>query len=236
MTKFDTLKLASAAVLALSLSSVGAKANLLVDGNFDSPLYGIPAAGVNFYENYGPVAGDPNYGGVKFDNSWGITGNVDLVANNPGWTPVSTPYSLDLNGNTNGNPQGAIAQTFTTIAGQKYSLSFYYSNNSFGSPQPATATVSVGGSPSFDIQHGGATPSAMDWVLYTGTFIASSTSTTLSFTETDANPCCNGGVALDNVSVAAVPEPATWGMMILGFFGIGFMAYRRKSPSAFRLV
>ncbi len=36
---------------------------------------------------------------------------------------------------------------------------------------------------------------------------------------------------------SAVPEPATWGMMILGFFGIGFMAYRRKSStSAFRLA
>ena len=32
-------------------------------------------------------------------------------------------------------------------------------------------------------------------------------------------------------NVAAVPEPATWGMMILGFMGVGFMAYRRKSNS-----
>jgi phospholipase/lecithinase/hemolysin len=29
-------------------------------------------------------------------------------------------------------------------------------------------------------------------------------------------------------SVTAVPEPATWAMMILGFFGVGFMAYRRR--------
>lgn len=28
--------------------------------------------------------------------------------------------------------------------------------------------------------------------------------------------------------VAAVPEPSTWAMLILGFAGIGFMAYRRK--------
>jgi hypothetical protein len=27
---------------------------------------------------------------------------------------------------------------------------------------------------------------------------------------------------------AAVPEPSTWAMLILGFCGIGFMAYRRK--------
>jgi hypothetical protein len=33
-------------------------------------------------------------------------------------------------------------------------------------------------------------------------------------------------------SVAAVPEPSTWAMMILGFAGIGFMAYRRKSKPA----
>jgi probable HAF family extracellular repeat protein len=29
----------------------------------------------------------------------------------------------------------------------------------------------------------------------------------------------------------AVPEPSTWAMMILGFFGIGFMAYRRRSAA-----
>jgi hypothetical protein len=29
--------------------------------------------------------------------------------------------------------------------------------------------------------------------------------------------------------VSAVPEPSTWAMMILGFGGVGFMAYRRKS-------
>ena len=30
----------------------------------------------------------------------------------------------------------------------------------------------------------------------------------------------------------AVPEPSTWAMLILGFVGIGFMAYRRKSKPA----
>jgi PEP-CTERM motif len=32
--------------------------------------------------------------------------------------------------------------------------------------------------------------------------------------------------------VGSVPEPSTWAMMILGFAGIGFMAYRRKSKPA----
>jgi hypothetical protein len=44
---------------------------------------------------------------------------------------------------------------------------------------------------------------------------------------------------VDNVSagfITPVPEPSTWAMMILGFMGVGFMAYRRKSSSSFRLA
>jgi len=37
-------------------------------------------------------------------------------------------------------------------------------------------------------------------------------------------------------SVAAVPEPSTWAMMILGFCGMGFMAYRRRSQTTFRVA
>jgi hypothetical protein len=32
--------------------------------------------------------------------------------------------------------------------------------------------------------------------------------------------------------LAAVPEPSTWAMLLLGFAGLGFMAYRRKSKPA----
>jgi hypothetical protein len=38
------------------------------------------------------------------------------------------------------------------------------------------------------------------------------------------------------VTVTAVPEASTWAMVILGFFGIGFMAYRRKGRPTFRLA
>jgi hypothetical protein len=34
----------------------------------------------------------------------------------------------------------------------------------------------------------------------------------------------------------AVPEPSTWAMMILGFAGVGFMTYRRKSRPSLRLA
>jgi hypothetical protein len=41
-----------------------------------------------------------------------------------------------------------------------------------------------------------------------------------------------GSVPVPDTPTGAVPEPSTWAMMILGFAGVGFMAYRRKSKPA----
>jgi hypothetical protein len=38
----------------------------------------------------------------------------------------------------------------------------------------------------------------------------------------------NQGLVTGFNAVAPVPEPSTWAMMILGFAGVGFMAYRRR--------
>ena len=42
-----------------------------------------------------------------------------------------------------------------------------------------------------------------------------------------------GNISAPEVAIAhPVPEPSTWAMMLLGFAGVGFMAYRRKSKPA----
>jgi flagellar hook-associated protein FlgK len=46
--------------------------------------------------------------------------------------------------------------------------------------------------------------------------------------STNGNP-----VAITGTITAAVPEPSTWAMMILGFLGVGFMAYREKTTVRF---
>lgn len=40
------------------------------------------------------------------------------------------------------------------------------------------------------------------------------------------------GTVLVTQVAPAVPEPSTWAMMILGFAGVGFMAYRRRKQVA----
>ena len=54
-------------------------------------------------------------------------------------------------------------------------------------------------------------------------FVGFSDSGTLTFLPSDS-------------TVAAVPEPSTWALMILGFAGIGLMAYRRESTPGLMAV
>jgi hypothetical protein len=52
------------------------------------------------------------------------------------------------------------------------------------------------------------------------------------FDLTLTNAATGALVSSVQIEVDAVPEPSTWAMMILGFCGLGFMAYRRKQNSA----
>jgi len=44
------------------------------------------------------------------------------------------------------------------------------------------------------------------------------------------------GTSTGDFNMSAVPEPATWAMMMIGFVGVGFLAYRRRGQSRFRLA
>jgi PEP-CTERM motif len=46
------------------------------------------------------------------------------------------------------------------------------------------------------------------------------------------SPCAALGQPISgDLTIAAVPEPSTWAMMILGFLGIGTMTYRRRKSA-----
>jgi hypothetical protein len=155
--------------------------------------------------------------------------SVDLVG--PGFFPelAFSGNSVDLDGSTglNNNPAGQL-QSVAILPTGDYSVSFVLSGNQRGFAQQTTQ-INIGGlgGQSFFI-----TPTDDVYQNYSLTFLGASGQ--LSFIE--SGPSDLRGNLLDNVVVADVPEPSTWAMMILGFFGVGFMAYRRKGLGALRLV
>jgi hypothetical protein len=46
----------------------------------------------------------------------------------------------------------------------------------------------------------------------------------------------SAGTSTGDLNMSAVPESSTWAMMLIGFFGVGFLAYRRQSHGGLRLV
>ncbi len=70
-------------------------------------------------------------------------------------------------------------------------------------------------------------PSGNYQLTHSFSFLGTAGDNLLTFYITDGG--APSAFAFDVTSVAAVPEASTWAMMILGFCGMGFMAYRRKS-------
>lgn len=164
---------------------------------------------------------------------WTATPNVNVVNGTFSSSPAGTNLALegdqylDLVGQ---GGEGSISQTFATVEGQVYTLKFGYSHNLFSGLGSASARLLVG-SLSDSITHTGGTNSNLNWVNYLGSFTALGNSTTLTFVNTAGGP--NEGVFLDAVSVAAVPEPSTWAMLILGFGLLGGAMRRRSQALAF---
>jgi hypothetical protein len=51
-------------------------------------------------------------------------------------------------------------------------------------------------------------------------------------TSTDPFGTIPANLALDLTYTAAVPEPSTWAMMIIGFLGLGWLSYRQRTGGA----
>jgi hypothetical protein len=115
-----------------------------------------------------------------------------------------------------------LSQTITdTTLGQTYDLSFFrYQYVNADDPYPISLSVSWDGTTIFSETN----PASSSWNLYQGfTFQVVGTGLdTLVFTSVN-DPAYT---YLDDVSLTATPLPSTWTMLIAGFVGVGFIAYR----------
>jgi len=207
-----------------------ANAAIVVDGNFNTLNPGVTFANLTSGQSF---------------SAWNVTGSgsgpygaagVDLIGGY--WAaPTLGGGSVDLDGLA----PGGITQSITNLAAGSYALSFYLSGNPDGGPSTKTVEVTIGGVvvPFSYTVTGANSRTNMNYELNTVNFTLNSPTTIpLSFRSLDGEGSPYGGVIGDvSISqISAIPEPTTWAMMIIGFCGLGMMAYRRKSKAALRLA
>jgi choice-of-anchor C domain-containing protein len=133
--------------------------------------------------------------------------NGNSVSPCAAWHAADGAGSLDLAG---GGTTGGVSQTFDTMPGAIYRLTFAIAGNPGTSPPSAKpydvyvdGVKLVGGT--FDVT--GRTPADMGWQVVTQYFAATSATTTLEFVS-DITPYASAGAALDDVQVTMVSTPA----------------------------
>ena len=155
-----------------------------------------------------------------------------------GWQPSQGNNSLDLVGASAGGI-GGIQQTFDTVPGVTYQVSFDLAGN-YGAPpviKPLAVTVN-GATTNFTFDTTGRSGLNMGWTRQTLTFVAAGTSSTINFVSdvSAAGGTLNAGAALDNVAIAplaatssAVPlDWAQWGAMLLLLASAAWSLRRRR--------
>lgn len=135
-----------------------------------------------------------------------VLGSVDWEGPPPscGWQASEGNDSLDLVGDKTGGI-GGVEQTFRTMPGTTYSVSFDLAGN-YGAPpviKPITVTV-AGVTMSYTFDTTGRSATNMGWTTKTFTFVANGTSATIRFvSDVSGSGFVNAGAALDNVRITA---------------------------------
>lgn len=187
------------------LLAISAQANLIVNGGFEDN----DVATGNWA--YFPSS---NVNGWEGDNLEIWDSLLGVVA------PEGTQHA-ELNAHPFDGTVFSIFQSFNTVIGQTYDVSFYYSARSSNTEQ---FSFNVAGLSALLNDH-----TVGSWSQYTGSFIANSALTTINFTSFDAGTMGN---FLDDVVVTSrvhVIESSPLVMLLIGLVGLFYS--RRKLRS-----
>jgi len=211
------------AMAALAAVSAGASAatNLIVDGSFEQ----LSQVGPNSWAliNQATLTADEGVGAWTVGSAagGGSVAGLEVRYGVAGDAQSGVRY-IELDGNENDK----ISQTFNTVVGQTYSISFWFSDRT-GVAGSSEGWALKAGTYTAGIPGGGFnTSGGNQWQHFTGTFVATSGSTTLSMWGTGTSD--SYGTSIDDISVSAVPEPATLGLFAAGLAIVGLSARRRR--------
>ena len=184
-------------------------------------LISAPAlAATNFQTNFDSVSlATGSYTILQSIEGWDASGSGDgiEVQNHAAGTPFSESNLVELDSNNN----SAMSRLIT--AGN-YTLSFYYSARPGIAEASNGIDVLINGNSIFNITGNG--DSETNWLQQVVKFNIAD-SAMLTFAAIGTSDSLGGYI--DNVGLAAVPEAATWAMMIAGFGLIGAVSRRRQA-------
>lgn len=233
--------------LTIAVSGCGAAcaAELVTNGGFETTSSGSGQLGYNtnatgwsvvpppgsYIFLFGPGAADTTgangeYGGLSL---WGSNnGGLDVLPVSPNGGNF---VALDGDFQTS-----ALTQTISGLTpGHTYQVSFdygYAQQYGFDGDTNQDLTVCLGSSCETTPALANPSHGFTGWFTASYALTADGTSDVLSFLAYGSLPVPPFAL-LDGVSLTGgVPEPSTWALMISGFAGLGFAAYRRTKKSA----
>lgn len=230
--------------LGISLLSTAAIAGIVFQDGFESPV-------VNHTGPSGSAGGYDNYGTGAIVGPWTVvappnrTDAVSVVTTTFQQNGISFPAHsgnqwADLAGqDANGNE--GVKTTVSGLLGKNYVVSFWVGNvvdpsNIFGTS--TTVNLSVDGKQVLSaVNTLGAGQSQLVWKEFTYSGFGNTDAITFTFLSGDpSNDFVSGFDDVVIRTVDAVPEVSTWAMMIIGFAGVGYLAYRRRGNPRVGLV
>jgi uncharacterized protein (TIGR03118 family) len=172
--------------------------------------------GSSVYVTYAP-AGRPNQqhapmgeGAVAVFNEMGVFQKQLIAGGN-----LAAPWGIAL-----------APASFGSFGGDLLVGNFSYDNSEINAFDPSTGTWEG----TIPVDVGGLPPGGL-WALIFGTGGKNGDPNTLYFTDG-----INGEADGLFGAILSVPEPSTWAMMLAGFAGLGFVAFRRSRKSAIAFV